>query len=235
VAFVAAYSNTGYDYGLWFASSGGSPRLIARSGGQAPETPTGVVFTPTFQFLSPFNEIYLNGVGQIAFRANLSGPGVGPTNSVGIWLADPDGTVNLIARAGDTIAAGGVQRQLGMVTFGAVGVPVVGGPEDGRPVPLNDSGDLLFSAYFGSSGQGLFIAQQQALILTGQRSGPNFLVGFPTLAGKHYRVDFAQDLSATTTWSVLQSAVPGTGAAVTVTDTKAVSAQKRYYRVARTD
>ena len=60
VALVAAFSTNGFDYGLWLAPANGPTRLIAQSGGQAPGTPRGAVFASTFQFLSPFEEIYLN-------------------------------------------------------------------------------------------------------------------------------------------------------------------------------
>jgi hypothetical protein len=148
--------------------------------------------------------------------------------------------VNLIARSGGTINAGEVQRQLGTITFGNVGVPALGGPQDGRPVPFNSSGQLLFASTFAnSSGQGLFIAStgsgMTGTTLTGVISSNGFVVGFPTLTGKHYRVDYTPDLSNSNVWSVFESAVLGTGTQVTVTDTNAALVQTRYYRVVRTD
>jgi len=244
VAFVASYTATGFDFGLWLAPPSGPPILIARSGAPAPGTPNGVVFaTPAFIFLSPFDEFYMNARCQIAFRAELAGPGIGQTNSAGIWLAERDGTVNLVVRAGDMLDVGGASRQLTGVTFGQVGVPVVAGPEDGRASPFNDRSEVLFSArwrnpsgapYFGSFGQGLFIARS-GLILTGAKVGNDIVIKFPTIAGKHYRIDCADSLP-TSPWLVLMASVLGTGAEVTVTDAGAVSLLKqRFYRVVQLD
>jgi hypothetical protein len=225
VAFVASFSPTGYDYGLWLAPSNGTPQLIARTGGQAPGTPSGVVFTSSLQYLPPFDEFYMNAGDQIAFQASLSGPGVGLTNASGIWLADPDGTVSLIARAGDTIAG----QQLGFVSLGYYIYlpPNVAGPEDGRRTPINSRGDVLFS-----SGQGLFLARN-GIILNATVAGGEILLSFPTLAGKNYRVDYKSSLSAPA-WSVAVPSVTGTGDSVTVTNAIPASGAG-FYRVARTD
>ena len=77
VAFVASFSATGYDYGLWLAPPNGTPQLLARTSGQAPGTPSGVVFTPPLQYLPPFDEFYMNASNQIVFHSSASGPGVG--------------------------------------------------------------------------------------------------------------------------------------------------------------
>jgi len=234
VAFVAACGTNGYDYGLWFAPAGGSPRLVARSGVQPPGTAVGVMFTNSFQFLSPFEEIYLNAKNQLVFLAQVGGAGVGQTNNTGIWFVDSDGSVSLLVRSGDTISASGVSRALGTVTFGAVGVPSVAGPEDGRPVPFNDDGDVFFSAYVQPSGQGLFIAHN-GIVLHGAKSGTNFLIQFPTISGRHYRVDYTAILPPPGTWPVLFPSVLGTGGQMTVTNTNGAVFDQRYYRVVRTD
>jgi len=161
----------------------------------------------------------------------VAGPGVGSTNSVGIWLAEPDGALSPIVRAGDTITSGGVSRKLGLVTFGNAGIPTVGGPEDGRAVPFNDRGEIFFSAYL-SSGQGLFLAHS-GLTLAAMRAGGDIVLSFPTDAGKHYRVDYKNNLSAPA-WSVAVPSVIGTGAEVAVTNTPS-SRDAGFYRVARTD
>jgi len=116
-------------------------------------------------------------------------------------------------------------------------------PEDGRASPFNDRSEVLFSArwrnpsgapYFGSFGQGLFIARS-GLILTGAKVGNDIVIKFPTIAGKHYRIDCADSLP-TSPWLVLMASVLGTGAEVTVTDAGAVSLLKqRFYRVVQLD
>jgi len=234
VAFVAACGTNGYDYGLWFAPAGGSPRLVVATGTQAPGAATGVVFTnSSFQFLSPFQEIYLNANHQLVFLAQVGGAGVGSTNNTGIWFVDSDGGVSLLVRSGDTINASGVSRALGTVTFGSVGVPIVGSTEDGRPVPFNDNGNVFFWANM-QSGQGLFLAQN-GIVLGGVPSGTNFLVQFPTISGKHYRVDYTTNLPPPATWPVLLPSVLGTGGQMTITNTNGAVFDQRYYRVVRTD
>jgi hypothetical protein len=101
------------------------------------------VLKAPFPYLPPFDEFYMNGRGQIVFRAELAGPGINQTNSDGIWLADTDGTVSPIVLGGQTVNVGGTSRQIGRVTFGDTGVPTVGGPEDGRVRPFNDDGEVL--------------------------------------------------------------------------------------------
>ena len=224
VAFVASFSDTGNDFGLWFAPKNGAPRLIARSDGSAPGAGSGVVFKAQYQYLPPFDEFYMNARDQIAFHAALSGPGVGSTNSSGIWLADPDGTVSLIARSGDTVA--GHKLAFASLGYYAYEPPNVAGPEDGRRTPINDRGDILFS-----SGDGLFIARN-GIVVNASVVGSGVRLTFPTLAGKHYRVDSKSSLSAP--WSVLVPSVNGTGDEVTVTN-PVPSTVTRFYRVARTD
>jgi hypothetical protein len=242
-AFVGCYSATGYDFGLWLAPANGTtPILLMRTGAPAPGTPAGVVFTNSFQFLPPFEQVYMNARNQIAFRSRLSGPGIGDTNNFGIWLAEPDGSVSLIVRAGDSFdIGGGALRQLQNVTFG-VDAQSLAGPGDGRARPFNDRGEIAFWATwqnppgppdFGSHGQALFIARP-GLILNAEKAGNDLLLSFPTLAGKHYRVDYKTNLSAAA-WPVLAASVAGTGSQVTVTDSGAASLGMRFYRVARVD
>jgi hypothetical protein len=245
VAFAASFGTNGYDFGLWLTpSNSATPILLMRTGEQAPGAPSGVYFTNSFQFLPPFEEVFMNGRDEIVFRSYLAGPSsdTNLSRNVGIWLAEPDGTVNLIARTGQTIDLGGGKlRELQNVTFGD-NPPTLGGPADGRPRLINNAGQILFWALwqnppgppdFGSYGQGLFIAQP-GLALHAVRSGNDVVLSFPTLAGKHYRVDSRNNLS-TASWSVLAPSVTGAGASATVTDSGAIQAGPRFYRVARLD
>lgn len=232
VAFVATCSTNENNFGLWLApNSGATPILIMHTGQQAPGTPPGVVFTNFFEGLPPFGNVFMNGRDEIVFLSMLTGPGVGSTNNVGIWQAEPDGTVNLVARSGDTIdVGGGVQRQIQISYLGGFGndAPLFGGPEDGRPRLFNNRGQILFQA----SGS-LFLAQT-GIIISAELSGNDVLLHFPTLAGKNYEVDYKTNLSAAA-WSVAVPSVAGTGGEVTVTNSIMNSSQTGFYQVVRTD
>src|SRR5262249_24527862 len=65
--------------GIWSQSSG-SLALVARTGSQAPGTPSGVAYSTLLR--SPF----LNSGGQTAFWGTLTGSGVDPSNEQGIWV-----------------------------------------------------------------------------------------------------------------------------------------------------
>jgi hypothetical protein len=175
---------------------------------------------------------FMNMRDQIAFRANLSGPAIGNINDVGIWVAEPSGAVNLVARAGDIFDAGdGVQRRWSSVYFGSDPESLVG-PQGGRRCPFNDRGELLFiGSTVGSPYCGLFLART-GIVLTGERTGNDVHIRFPTLAGGHYRVDYRTNFSIGS-WSVLVPSVGGSGTEVTVTDTNTASFPARFYRVLR--
>jgi hypothetical protein len=89
---VTGYPNTWW---LWAGEPGGF-ELAARQGEQAPGTDPGVVFSDVI------GDIVLNGNGEVAFRARLTGPGVTTTNGVGIW-AGPPGGLELVVRDGDPV------------------------------------------------------------------------------------------------------------------------------------
>ena len=96
-AFRAGLTGSGVDStndrGIWSEGSG-SLALVARSGSQAPGTPSGVNFDAA-SIRSPV----LNDAGQTAFRAGLTGSGVDSTNNQGIW-SEGSGSLALVARSG---------------------------------------------------------------------------------------------------------------------------------------
>jgi hypothetical protein len=76
---------------IWLSGSS-DLELVARTGTQAPGTPSGVNF-------SGFTFRGLSDTGQTAFRAELSGSGVTDTNRWGIWSGDA-AALDLVARRG---------------------------------------------------------------------------------------------------------------------------------------
>lgn len=78
--------------GIWLRDNG-SFNLIVRTGDLAPGTSADLRF-------HTFNEFALNGSGEIAFGANITGPGATTDNSWGIWAGTAD-SLRLVARMGD--------------------------------------------------------------------------------------------------------------------------------------
>src|SRR5262249_15116638 len=125
--------------------------LVARRGDHAPDTSSGVNF-------SDLDYPTLNSSGQVAFRAELTGSGVGTANDRGIWATDETGALNLIARPGDQLEdALGDFRTLSDVNFSSAS-----GNSDGRSSGFNNLGQLVFWAKFTDGSQGAFLSSAVA-------------------------------------------------------------------------
>jgi N-acetylneuraminic acid mutarotase len=108
VAFIAKLAGNGVtltnNFGIWTdASGGGTLKLVARMGAQAPGMPTGAVF-------GAFLSIALPDSGGVAFVATLKGVGVTATNNLGLWADDGSGNVSLVARKGTAVIVNGTQK-----------------------------------------------------------------------------------------------------------------------------
>lgn len=238
VGFTARYTTNGTDYvsGLWLAPTNGAPPILLMHVGQrAPGTPEDVYFKSSFA-----DEAYfMNSRNQIVFRSLLAGPGFDHFDK-GVWLAEPDGTVQLLVRKGDMVdTGGGVMAQVSNVSFGA-NPELVAGPEDGRRTPFNNRGEVALHIYFNAppfplNGDGGIFIVQTGINLRAERAGNDIRLRFPTLTNRNYRVDYATNLIVPIVWSALDSPVPGTGSPVIVTNTGAAAFAQRYYRVVRTD
>ena len=79
---------------IYRSDNSGNLTKVVQAGEQAPDADPGVVFN--FSFSNPV----LNASGRTAFRAHLSGPGVGSTNASGIYSGQ-SGDLARIARMGD--------------------------------------------------------------------------------------------------------------------------------------
>ncbi|MCI0335644.1 MAG: hypothetical protein L0228_20740 [Planctomycetes bacterium] len=131
IAFAASTTDAGTQStldGIWSGTSG-NLRLVTREGNQAPGTSSGVNYLA-------FTEPVLNGAGQTAFYALLTGSGVDNTNDQGIW-SEGSGTLDLVARKGSQ--APGTPTG---VNFGGFNFPV-----------LNAAGETAF--YAGLTGAGV--------------------------------------------------------------------------------
>ncbi|MEM6392184.1 MAG: choice-of-anchor tandem repeat NxxGxxAF-containing protein [Planctomycetota bacterium] len=161
VAFQANLTGPGIDFsnstGLFIADRASGGQLIARAGEDAPGTAPDVVFRD-FTFSGSFFIPVLNGVGQTAFIANLTGPGVDSTNGQGIWVTDPDGLLTLVIREGDLFDVDDDPLLEDLRTVEDIGIVSFTGNEDGRRSSFNDRGQLAFFASFTDGSEGIFIA-----------------------------------------------------------------------------
>jgi hypothetical protein len=105
-------------------------RLVTREGNHAPGTSGGV----NFLWFSD-DSLEVNGYGQIAFRAGLTGSGVTGTNNEGIW-SEGSGSLNLVARRGDDAPGTAVG-----IKFGSFDNPL-----------LNAAGHIAFASRLSGAG-----------------------------------------------------------------------------------
>jgi hypothetical protein len=100
VAFHAQLQGPGItaddNNGIWSGLPGGL-RLTVREGMPAPGTPNGIEFGDIGE------DPEIGPQGQVLFYSELRGPEVRDWNIMGVWLADADGQINLVARLGDLV------------------------------------------------------------------------------------------------------------------------------------
>jgi hypothetical protein len=128
-----------------FEGSPGAIQTVALAGDSAPGG----------AFFSDFNiHDVINGPGQLAFLANLSGPGVDATNDMGLYAGMP-GSLAKIVREGDLIdvdPGAGVDNR----TIKSIGLPGGAGGQDGHGPYLNDAGLLVYQLSFTDGSSGIF-------------------------------------------------------------------------------
>jgi hypothetical protein len=95
-----------------------------------------------------------NPNGQVAFNAQLTGPGITTTNDSGLWAQDSLGALQKIIREGDAfeIAPGDLRTVLSFSTISnTTGL-------DGRRSMFNEASELVFSATFTDGTSGVFVS-----------------------------------------------------------------------------
>jgi hypothetical protein len=106
-----------------------------------------------------FNTPVMNGAGQVAFIANLTGAGVTLTNDAALY-AGSVGSLTKIVREGDQIDVDpGPGTDLRTISNGGInffGTSGGSGGEDGKAVIFNDAGVLVFRLSFTDTSSGIF-------------------------------------------------------------------------------
>jgi hypothetical protein len=148
VTFVSSLNGGSSSLGL-FEGSPGAIQTVALAGDSAPG---GAVF-------GDFNIVAeaINGPGQLAFLASLSGPGVDTTNDMGLYAGMP-GHLSKIVREGEMIdvdPSAGVDNR----TITSIGFLGGSGGQDGHGPYLNDAGLLVYQLSFTDGSSGIFTSQ----------------------------------------------------------------------------
>ncbi|MFN7943231.1 MAG: choice-of-anchor tandem repeat NxxGxxAF-containing protein [Thermoanaerobaculia bacterium] len=142
-----------------FSVSANGTRKVALAGQRPPGAIAGITY-------SSFDQLTVNGHGQLAFRALLAGPGVTGANNRALYVEGNDRLFYLVARTGSQLeVTPGVFRNVSTVnlTYPSAGA-------DGAPRGLGETADLVWLAGTGGiSG---------AIVITGVGFPPD-----PTLVG----------------------------------------------------
>lgn len=117
---------------------------VARSGAQAPGLPAGTTFQKFGDFVTN-KPLQLGEDGRVVFMARLDSP---PPANESLWIADPDGTLHLLARSGDTAPGAPAGVTFGNGSGGLF--PTFG------PRALDATGRVAFSAHLTGAGLSFF-------------------------------------------------------------------------------
>ena len=143
--------------GIW--SEGlGSLHLVARSGEQAPDLPSDVIFLQDDNF-DGIGTFSFNSLGQVAFYGFLSGPGIDDTNDTGIWAEDINGQLKLIIREGDQIEVSPGDFR----TVSLIRAELGESSTSGHANAFNDRGQIAFRATFTDGSEGIFVSNLVAI------------------------------------------------------------------------
>jgi hypothetical protein len=149
VVFQASLSNDPNAAGL-FIGTPGSVETIVLIGNAAPGGGSFLNFNFAPQ---------LNGAGQIAFRATLTGAGVNTTNDVGLYVGVP-GQLRKVVREGDQVdvdpGAGVDLRIVNGIGFRGQLNDIPSGGQDSLGVTFTDNGFLTYTLTFTDGSSGIF-------------------------------------------------------------------------------
>ncbi len=127
-------------------------RPIARLGNSVPGISSDVRFAE-FQGDPAFNDI-----GQVAFIADFTGPGVDRTNDRGLFVTDPSGELRMLTREGDLFDINPNPLITDNRTVEVAAFVTGTSSSDGRQSTFNNSGQLAYWIRFTDGTSGVFIA-----------------------------------------------------------------------------
>jgi hypothetical protein len=155
-----------------------------------------------------FHNVAINNRGQVLFQAIISG---GPSDQrMGVFLADPDGSLHQVARRGQPLL-GSTIFQVEMTSVG--GVVDAGGEDLGGQRALNDAGQVAFWAELADGRDGIFLWSPPVAapaINVVALDGDDAVIRVSSEAGRNYQLLRREDLG-TGDWEGEGDAVEGTG------------------------
>ena len=144
------------DWGIW-AGAPGQVELIARHGQPAPGIPGAIFAFDTlgrWEEQPALKEVCINDRGQVAFPAFISGTNALDVPYRAIYVADPNGQLQLIAATGQQLDLGnGDLRTIKWLNFD----PDSSG-QDGLGANFNNAGQLIFAAGFTDESSAIILA-----------------------------------------------------------------------------
>ncbi|HAV64054.1 MAG TPA: hypothetical protein DCY13_17020 [Verrucomicrobiales bacterium] len=178
---------------------------------------------------STFPILAINNRGQVLFQASIIG-GLS-TARMGLFLAEPDGTLHQVARRGQAVLESTI-NQIELTSTG--GIVDAGGADLGGQRPLNDAGQVAFWAELADGRDGIFLWSPPVPAPTlGSVSfdGTDAVVRVPTETGRNYQLLRRANLLSGV-WQGEGDAVAGDGDELELRHIDAVgSFDQQYYQV----
>jgi hypothetical protein len=183
-AFLTGPGVTATSEHALFVETATGIRQLARVGGRAPGTPTGV----QYDFVSTTPA--LNAQGLVAFTATLRGTGVNQDNNLGLFATDSSGVVQLIARKGSLFDVDGDPLVSDLRTIQQMAGIGPSGGQDGHGQTLSDTGELVFALQFTDGTSGVFATRLAPIPEPTTAALLLLALAAPGARGQKLRVDF---------------------------------------------
>jgi hypothetical protein len=176
-----------------------------------------------------FPNVAINNRGQVLFQAIISG---GPSDQrMGVFLAEPDGTLHRVARRGQPLL-GSTIFQVEMTSVG--GVVDAGGEDLGSQRALNDAGQVAFWAELADGRDGIFLWSPPVAapaISSLALEGSDAVVRVSSESGRNYQLQ-RRGAAGAGVWEGEGEVVAGTGAELELRHPDAVTNfDQQFYQV----
>ena len=172
IVFFANLTETGFGdrnhNSIWRYSDGGLSLLVS-SDDPVPGTLPDTIFQ-LFSGLPTFNSL-----GQTAFKARLTGPGITTSNDEGLWVVNQNGEIITIAREGDLFDINDDPQVQNLKVIKSINIRSGSGGEDGLENSFNDIGQIGFHLIFDDDSEGIFIGSIESALLAGDFNSDGFV------------------------------------------------------------
>lgn len=155
VVFVARFDGpgSGADTAIVRRRVGQPAEVLFREGEQAFGLGSGIVID---DLLDEYASLTMDASGRTYVRGQLRGPGINNDNDDGVWAIDPDGTVNLVLRAQQSVTVAPFDTRFVRDLRFQVG----DGPATGNRGGVNARGDVALRVSFFDGSEAIVHAYQ---------------------------------------------------------------------------